>query len=346
LSNFTPVSSPLAAIFGLAGFALSADERRFFRDIRPLGYILFARNIADPVQVRALVDDLRGLTPDFSPLVLIDQEGGRVQRLRPPAWRAAPNMQSFGVLYGRDPSAAKRVLKLNMQIIGQELMDLGIDVDCAPVMDVPIPGAHDVIGDRAFSHDPAVVSALAPSVCEGLRAAGVVPVIKHIPGHGRAKADSHKELPVVDADLATLRDTDFVPFAAFPAVKLDAFAMTAHVVYSAIDPRNPATTSAKVIKDVIRGEIGFQGLLMSDDLCMKALTGPFNERAQAALAAGCDVVLHCDGNLADMEAVAAGCAPLGSNGLRALGAVASFRGKPAARVAADGAAQVSGALHG
>jgi beta-N-acetylhexosaminidase len=219
-----------------------------------------------------------------------------------------------------------------MQIIGQELAALGIDVDCAPVMDVPVPGAHDVIGDRAFSRDPAVVAALAPPAAEGLIAAGIVPVIKHIPGHGRAKADSHKELPVVDADMNTLRASDFVPFAAFSRTGLDAFAMTAHVVYSAIDAQRPATTSSKVINDVIRDELGFHGLLMSDDLCMKALTGPFAARAEAALSAGCDAVLHCDGNLADMEAVAAGCGPLGANGLRALEMVDRFRGKPKSSV--------------
>jgi beta-N-acetylhexosaminidase len=321
-------SAPLAAIFGLAGLTLTDDERRFFARVRPLGYILFARNVSDAAQVKALVQDLRGLTPGFSPVVLIDQEGGRVQRLKPPIWRASPPMAPFGELFARDRQAAVDNLRLNNQIIGQELAALGIDVDCAPCMDVPIPGAHDVIGDRAFSRDPGVVAALAGPASEGLIAAGIVPVIKHIPGHGRAKSDSHKELPMVDADLATLRATDFVPFAAYSKTSLQAFAMTAHVVYSAIDPDRPATTSPKVINDVIRGELGFHGLLMSDDLCMKALTGPFEERARAALAAGCDCVLHCDGNLADMEAVAAGCGPLGENGLRALAAVDAYRGKP------------------
>jgi beta-N-acetylhexosaminidase len=320
-------SAPLAAIFGLAGLTVTDDERRFFARVRPLGYILFARNVNDADQVRALVKDLRGLAPGFDPVILIDQEGGRVQRLKPPIWRASPPMASFGALFIRDRQRAVDNLRLNMQLIGQELAALGIDVDCAPVMDVPVPGAHDVIGDRAFSKDPAVVAALAPPASEGLIAAGIVPVIKHIPGHGRAKADSHKELPVVDADMNTLRSSDFVPFAAYSKTNLEAFAMTAHVVYSAIDPARPATTSTKVINDVIRGELGFRGLLMSDDLCMKALTGAYDARAQAALSAGCDAVLHCDGNLADMEAVAAGCGPLGANGLRALAAVASYRGK-------------------
>jgi beta-N-acetylhexosaminidase len=317
----------LAAIFGLAGLTVSDDERRFFARVRPLGYILFARNVKDTAQVSALVKDLRGLTPGFDPVILIDQEGGRVQRLKPPIWRAAPPMARFGEVFGRDRDSAVTNLRLNMQLIGQELAALGIDVDCAPCMDVPVPGAHDVIGDRAFSQDPSVVAALAWPASEGLIAAGIVPVIKHIPGHGRAKSDSHKELPVVDAEIGTLRATDFIPFTAYAKTGLEAFAMTAHVVYSAIDPSRPATTSTKVINDVIRGELGFQGLLMSDDLCMKALTGAFEARAQAALAAGCDCVLHCDGNLADMVAVAAGCGQLGTNGLRALERVARFRGK-------------------
>lgn len=335
----------MAAIFGLAGLTLTGAERSFFQRVRPLGYILFARNVADPVQVAALVTDLRGLVPDFAPLILIDQEGGRVQRLRPPAWRSAPAMAPFGKLYAKDRAEAASTLRLNMQLIGQELASLGIDVDCAPVMDVPVAGAHDIIGDRAFSNDPKVVAALAPVACEGLIAAGVVPVIKHIPGHGRARADSHKELPVVDADLPALRASDFVPFAAFPKWGLPAFAMTAHVVYSAIDRARPATNSPVVIREIIRGELGFDGLLMSDDLCMRALAGPYKERAAAALEAGCDAVLHCDGNLADMEAVAVGCGPLGSNGQRALAAVAAIRGRPKGEISKiTGATAVAEAL--
>jgi len=324
-------SAPLAAIFGVSALTLTDAERAFFRRVNPLGYILFARNVADPEQVTALVDDLRALASGFVPLILIDQEGGRVQRLKPPSWRQAPPMAPFGKLYAEDKTKAAINLKLNMQLIGQELVGLGIDVDCAPVMDVPVAGAHDVIGDRAFSQDPAVVAALAPIACEGLISTGIVPVIKHIPGHGRAKSDSHKELPVVDADLATLRGSDFVPFMAFPK-SLPAFAMTAHVVYSAIDPQRPATNSATVINDIIRGELGFGGLLMSDDLCMRALSGPFQERAAAALDAGCDVVLHCDGNLADMEAVAKGCIPLGPNGQMAFAAVEGIRRRPRVEV--------------
>jgi beta-N-acetylhexosaminidase len=322
--------APMAAIFGMAGLTLTEAERMFFKRTRPVGYILFARNIENPVQVIALVNNLRALDVSYDPVVLIDQEGGRVQRLKPPHWRFAPTMTEFGDLHGRDPAKAAKALRLNMRLIGTELQALGIDVDCAPVMDVPVPGAHDIIGDRAFSRDPAVVAAMAPVVCEGLVDAGVVPVIKHIPGHGRAASDSHKELPVVNDDLATLRANDFVPFKALCATPLQrsCFAMTAHVVYTAIDPDKPATTSEKVIAEIIRGEIGFTGLLMSDDLGMKALTGPFDTRAAAALAAGCDVVLHCDGNMEEMEAVAKGTGLLGANGLRALEETAALRRKP------------------
>jgi beta-N-acetylhexosaminidase len=329
--------APRAAIFGMAGHTLTEDERTFFRQTRPLGYILFARNVDTPAQVRALVDDLRRLVADHDPLILIDQEGGRVQRLRPPHWRFAPAMAEFGALFAADPAAARRALALNMQLIGQELAALGIDVDCAPVMDVPVPGAHDIIGNRAFASDPAVVADLAVAACDGLIAAGVVPVIKHIPGHGRARADSHLELPVVDADLAALRATDFVPFAAFAKAGRPAFAMTAHVVYSALDATRPATTSPRIIAEIIRGELGFDGLLMSDDLGMKALTGPFSARASAALSAGCDAVLHCDGNLDDMRAVAEGAGDLGANGMRALAAVQAVHRRPRATVSAAAA---------
>jgi beta-N-acetylhexosaminidase len=339
-------SPPMAAIFGMTGLTLTDAERVFFKRTRPLGYILFARNIESPAQVIALVNDLRGIDSSYAPLVLIDQEGGRVQRLKPPYWRHAPTMAEFGALNARNPARAAEVLRLNMRLIGEELVALGIDVDCAPVMDVPVPGAHDVIGDRAFNGDPAVVAAMSPHVCEGLIDAGVVPVIKHIPGHGRAVSDSHKELPVVSADLATLRAHDFAPFKALcamravnardsneggpppPGLQDSCFAMTAHVVYRAIDAAKPATTSKTVIHDIIRGEIGFRGLLMSDDLGMKALTGPFEDRAAAALEAGCDVVLHCEGVMAEMEAVAKGAGPLGANGLRALEATAPIRRKP------------------
>ena len=341
----------MAAIFGLAGLTLTDAERAFFKRTRPMGYILFARNIQNPGQVIALNNDLRALDSSYDPVIMIDQEGGRVQRLKPPYWRFAPTMAEFGALHARNPAKAADALRLNLRLIGEELVALGIDVDCAPVMDVPVPGAHDVIGDRAFSGDPAVVAIMAPLVCEGLIDAGVVPVIKHIPGHGRAGSDSHLELPVVSDDLATLRANDFAPFKALCATPLQdsCFAMTAHVVYGAIDSAKPATTSKAVIHDIIRGEIGFRGLLMSDDLGMKALQGPFDARAAAALEAGCDVVLHCDGNMADMEAVAKGTGPLGATGLRAFEASASIRRRPREKIANVAAAgfQVLDALrHG
>jgi beta-N-acetylhexosaminidase len=295
-----------------------------------VGYILFARNVQDPPQVKALVSDLRSLTPGHSPVVLIDQEGGRVQRLKAPHWRMAPPGADFGKLYARDPKAAANALRANMQLIGQELADLGIDVDCAPLLDVPVPGAHDVIGDRAFGIDPDVVAALAPVAAEGLIDAGIVPVIKHIPGHGRATADSHKALPIVEADLAALRATDFKPYNVWAALKPKplAFAMTAHVIYTAIDPTHPATQSKKLFDEIIRGELAFDGLVMSDDLSMAALTGPYDERAAKSLAAGCDVVLHCNGDMAEMQAVARGTGPLGGRGAAALQTSEAIRLKP------------------
>ncbi len=328
-------AAPLAAIFGLEGLTLNDAERAFFRRVRPTGYILFARNIENPSQVLALTNDLRSLTPGLDPVVLIDQEGGRVQRLKPPYWRPAPAGAEFAALYARDADAAARHLRTNFQLIGEELRAVGIDVDCAPVMDVPAPGSHDIIGDRAYGADPTTVYELARQVCEGLIDAGVVPVIKHIPGHGRAMSDSHLELPRVGADLAALRAADFAPFRALCAASDQplVFAMTAHVVYEAIDPDRPATTSRRVIEDIIRGEIGFQGLLMSDDLGMKALSGPYEERAAKSLAAGCDVVLHCDGNMDDMEAVARGAGALRERGLKALADTAVIRRRPRAILA-------------
>ena len=319
----------------MAGPNVTDAEREFFRRTRPAGYILFARNVENPAQVIALSNDLRAICPDYEPLILIDQEGGRVQRLKPPFWRQAPAMAEFGTLHARNPGLAAKVLRLNMNLIGDELRGLGIDVDCAPVMDVPAPGAHDVIGDRAFAGEPSVVAALASAACEGLIDAGVVPVIKHIPGHGRAGADSHKELPVVSADLPTLRASDFAPFRALCGSSLQdsCFAMTAHVVYRAIDSSQPATMSRIVIADIIRGEIGYRGLLMSDDLGMNALNGPFDARAATALDAGCDLVLHCDGTMVEMEAVAQGARALAGNGLRAISAVTKVRRQPRAAVA-------------
>jgi beta-N-acetylhexosaminidase len=296
-----------AAIFGCSGLVLTEAERDFFRRTDPLGFILFARNVADPAQVRALVESLRDCVGRADAPVLIDQEGGRVQRLKPPHWRSAPPGEPFARLAGRDLDAAREALRLNFRLIGAELAELGIDVDCAPVLDVPIPGAHDVIGDRAYGLTAQAVIDLAGEVMDGLLDEGVLPVVKHIPGHGRAMVDSHLDLPVVDAPLAELETQDFPPFHAFRHAP---WAMTAHVVYTALDPDHPATTSRKVIDRVIRGAIGFDGLLISDDLSMKALGGSFGERTRASLEAGCDVVLHCNGDMAEMTAIASELRPL------------------------------------
>jgi beta-N-acetylhexosaminidase len=294
-------------VFGCAGTTLAEDERRFFAATDPLGFILFARNIDTPDQVRALVAELRASVGRADAPVLIDQEGGRVQRLRPPHWRSAPPGEAFARLAARDVAAAKEALRLDFRLIGSELAGLGIDVDCAPVADVPVAGAHDVIGDRAYGREPGLVGELAREVCEGLLDEGVLPVIKHIPGHGRAMVDSHLALPVVDASRAELEERDFPPFRALRAA---AWAMTAHVVYTALDAAAPATTSARVIGEIIRGIIGFDGVLVSDDLSMKALGGSFEDRTRAALDAGCDVVLHCNGDMAEMQAIAAAIRPL------------------------------------
>ena len=298
---------PSAAVFGCAGLTLSDDERRFFAAVRPLGFILFARNIQSPDQVRALVAALRESVDRADAPVLIDQEGGRVQRLRPPHWRAAPPGAAFAELASRDAAKGREALYLNFRLIGRELAELGIDVDCAPVLDVPVPGAHDVIGDRAYGLRPSQVADLGRVVCEGLLDEGVLPVIKHIPGHGRAMVDSHLSLPVVDVSRAELEAEDFPSFRALNDAP---WAMTAHVVYTALDDRAPATTSAKVIGEVIRGLIGFDGVLVSDDLSMKALGGSFEDRTRGSLDAGCDLVLHCNGDMAEMQAVAAALRPL------------------------------------
>ena len=298
---------PKAAIFGLSGLSVSAAERRLFAAADPLGFILFARNIDSPDQVRAVVASLREIVGRPDAPVLIDQEGGRVARLGPPHWRVAPPAAVFGAMADRDPDAAGRAVRLNARLLAAELHDLGIDVDCAPVLDVPAAGSHDIVGDRAFSSDPDLVARLGRAAIEGFLEGGVVPVVKHIPGHGRAEVDSHHALPVVAAGPDELRKTDFRPFAALSDAP---WAMTAHVVYRAIDAAHPATTSETVIADVVRGEIDFRGLLVSDDLSMEALSGSLGERAAAALAAGCDVALHCNGDLAEMEEVSAAAGPM------------------------------------
>ncbi len=302
-----------AFVCGCAGPVLSEEERAFFASERPFGLILFARNIVSPAQVRAIVADFRRALGWPRAPVFIDQEGGRVQRLRPPHWRDYPPAAVFGALFARDPLAALRATRAVHRLLGRDLARLGINADCLPVLDVPVPGSHGIIGDRAFSRDPSAVALLARMAIAGLRDSAVAPVVKHVPGHGRARADSHEELPIVEAALRELRAHDFLPFAALADAPM---AMTAHVVFTALDAARPATVSKVVISEVIRGEIGFDGLLMSDDLNMRALRGSLGERAGAALDAGCDVVLHCSGDMAEMREVAAACPPLSGHALR------------------------------
>ncbi len=291
-----------AFITGLSGLALTAEERAFVRESEPWGFILFKRNVDAPDQVRRLTGECREAVGRNAP-ILVDQEGGRVQRLGPPHWPSYPPGAAYGRIFQQQgKAAAETAAKLGARLIAADLRAVGIDVDCLPIADVPVPDADRVIGDRAYGDTPAQVAAIARSVSDGLLAGGVLPVLKHIPGHGRATADSHAELPVVDTDLPTLERTDFPPFRALCDLPL---AMTAHVVFTTIDALAPATTSAKVVDDVIRKWIGFRGLLMSDDISMGALSGSIGERSRAALAAGCDLVLHCNGNLDEMRKVAA-----------------------------------------
>lgn len=287
-----------AAIFGCAGPALSEWEEGFFRQVRPLGFILFQRNCKDPAQVRRLVADLRATVERPDAPLLIDQEGGRVARLKPPYWNALP---AAGQVASLPAPANEEGMALFARLLAGQLRPLGINVNCAPLLDLPVPGSADIIGDRALGADPEQVTRLARVFCRASISAGVLPVIKHIPGHGRATADSHKVLPRVSTSLAELSASDFAAFRALADMPL---AMTAHVVYEAIDPLLPATLSHKVIDEIIRGEIGFSGFLMSDDLSMQALEGPFGKRTSDALAAGCDAVLHCNGKRDEMLEVA------------------------------------------
>lgn len=290
-----------AFITGAAGLTLTADERAFLADERPWGLILFARNCDTPTQIIDLVSQYRECVGRPDAPVLIDQEGGRVQRLKPPGWRRYPTGRAYGEIYDADPSEGRRAAFLGARLIAEDLAALGITIDCLPVADVPAPDGHDVIGDRAYSTDPTIVAEMARAAAEGLLAGGVLPVVKHVPGHGRARADSHLALPVVETDRATLEAIDFAPFKALTDLPL---AMTAHVVYTAIDAQAPATTSARVIEEVIRGSIGFDGCLMGDDVSMKALAGDIADRTRALFAAGCDLALHCNGDFNEMRAVA------------------------------------------
>lgn len=301
-----------AFISGISGLVLTADERAFMREQRPWGFILFKRNIDTPAQVSQLVKELRESIDQPDAPVLIDQEGGRVQRLAPPHWPAYPPGAVFGALYDVDSQLGLTAARLSARLIAADLADLGITVDCLPLADVPVQGADAVIGNRAYGTTPAKVVAIARAVTEGLEQGGVLPVLKHIPGHGRATADTHHLLPVVDTAAAELERSDFAAFQPLADLPM---AMTAHVVFSALDPAQPATTSATIIAQVIRGRIGFQGLLMSDDVSMNALAGSIAERTRAIIAAGCDIVLHCNGKLDEMREVAANSPILAGEGL-------------------------------
>ena len=298
-----------AFISGCAGPALSAAERDFFASRNPWGLILFKRNCETPEQIRALTSAFRAAVGRRDAPVFVDQEGGRVQRLGPPsnAWQQFPAARAYGELYQRDPLAAVRAARLVARLMAEDLLAAGITANCVPVLDVPQPGSHDVIGSRAYAERVDQIIALGGAHAAGFLAGGIAPVMKHMPGHGRSRADSHHELPRVDATLAELRAVDFVPFAALAGLPM---AMTAHIVYTALDGNAPATLSRHVIGEVIRGEIGFDGLLITDDLSMKALSGTLAERARRALEAGCDVALHCNGVLSEMEEVAAAAGSL------------------------------------
>jgi beta-N-acetylhexosaminidase len=302
-----PGRAPGAAILGCAGEQLTEDERRFFAAADPVGFILFRRNCRSPDQVRALVSSLRAAIGRDDAPVLIDQEGGRVARLRPPDWRLYPSAADIASLPGAGAEAAAW---LGARLIADDLRDLGITVGCLPVLDLPAPGADPVIGDRAYGSESGRVTSLGRAVCEGLLEGGVLPVIKHIPGHGRARVDSHFTCPVVETGADELSRTDFAPFRALADMP---WAMTAHIVYMAIDPTAPATLSRRVIAKVIRSEIGFDGVLVSDDLSMRALGGDIGERARRALAAGCDLVLHCNGDRREMEAIVAAARPISAS---------------------------------
>lgn len=291
------VYSPV--IFGVKGKTLSDSERAFFRDVSPFGFILFARNIEDKNQVKALCDEMRALTGRDDTPILIDQEGGRVARLKPPHWRKCPPAKTFADMCVDTTETATRAAYLNARLIAAELVEIGVDVDCAPMLDILFPEAHDIVGDRAFGDTTEQIIALGKAMADGLKDGGVMPIIKHIPGHGRAMVDSHESLPVVRTSHAELSASDFVPFKALNDIP---WAMTAHITYTAIDNK-PATLSEKTIQ-IIRSEIGFNGLLLTDDLSMKALAGTFEERTANSLKAGCDIVLHCNGEPAEMEAIA------------------------------------------
>ena len=325
--------STRAFITGVSGTELGAAERAFIAEARPWGFILFKRNVETPEQVASLVSGLRDAAGRADTPILIDQEGGRVQRLGPPHWPAYPAGAVFGALYDIERALGLKAAHLSARLIAADLAALGLTVDCLPLADVPVAGADAVIGNRAYGTEPSKVAAIARAVTDGLEQGGILPVLKHIPGHGRATADTHFKLPVVDTPRKELERTDFAAFQPLADLPM---AMTAHVVFSALDPAQPATTSATMVDQVIRGVIGFQGLLMSDDVSMNALAGSLAGRTRAIFAAGCDIVLHCNGKLDEMRDVASETPELSGKALeRARKALSSRKApKPFDRVAA------------
>jgi beta-N-acetylhexosaminidase len=331
----------LAMICGCSGLALTLEEVGFIREAQPWGLILFKRNVADKEQVLALASSFRALVGRKDAPVLIDQEGGRVQRLAAPNWPAYPSAASYDSSIA-DPAAALDAAQLGARLIAHDLHEAGINVNCAPVLDLAQPGAHPVIGSRSYSSDPMRVAAFGRVVAEALMAGGVAPVIKHMPGHGRATVDSHLELPVVNASLAELARSDFAPFAALGNLPM---AMTAHVVYTAVDPAHPATTSPEVVSRIMRDQIGFGGLIISDDLSMKALGGSFAERARGVFGAGVDIALHCNGDLAEAGDIAGACPQLVGESLRrAEAALATIAREPEPLDIAEASARLATAL--
>ena len=314
-----------AFISGCASLSLSSAETEFFSKVNPWGLILYKRNCDSPDQIKSLTSQFRAAVKRKDAPVFIDQEGGRVQRLNQPHWRKYPSADVFGKLYSRSPILALRSARNAGRLMAEELEELGITSSCLPVLDVPQPGSHDVIGNRAYGLRPEVVVALAHAHMAGLMEGGILPVMKHIPGHGRSTVDSHHNLPIVKASRAELEGFDFLPFTALADCPM---AMTAHVVYTALDADNPATLSRKIIREVIRKTIGFTGLLMTDDLSMKALGGSFAEKCERALNAGCDMLLHCGGDMGEMEQVAAAAGPLGGKAMRRAKQALKARRKP------------------
>ncbi len=314
-----------AFISGCAGLSLTAQEQSFFERQAPWGLILFKRNCETPKQIVDLVTHFRRAVGRSDAPVFIDQEGGRVQRIGPPNWRKYPEARAFGKLYAINPGLALRSARSLGRLMAEELYDLGITSTCLPVLDAPQQNAHDVIGNRAYEMRPERIAVLARAHVAGLIEGGILPVMKHIPGHGRALVDSHLALPVVEASRMELESHDFLPFTAFADCPM---AMTAHVIFKAIDPEQPATLSRKMVRNVIRKVIGFNGLLMTDDLSMKALNGTMKQKAELAYDAGCDMLLHCNGVMAEMEEVAANAQEFNAKIARRAKAALRLRRKP------------------